>query len=138
MREIKFLNYEVLQVKSADFDFSNKLHRTHLSKQRDNLSYSHFQLGNGGATVAAGIVDGRLYYGVSFCSPNDNFSRSMGREVARNSFSNKSGNRGVLFNVDMTLPVRDLLTLALQSALSNMKSQPRWAKNKTPEHRGKK
>lgn len=53
-----------------------------LMKKELTAIYSHFNVGEGEATVVL-VEDGKdLHYGVSFCAPSDNFSKKMGRSKA--------------------------------------------------------
>ena len=47
------------------------------------LLFSHFFVGSGSATVALVELEKDLHFGVSFCAPQDMFSRARGRELAR-------------------------------------------------------
>ena len=47
-----------------------------------NFCYGHFKVGDGFATVAGGRIGNNVYYGISFCSPKDNFSKQKGRILA--------------------------------------------------------
>ena len=54
--------------------------RKKLGKQ---VVYSYFLLNNGHATVASVKFETDLIYGISLCSPTDNFCRKEGRILAR-------------------------------------------------------
>jgi len=51
--------------------------------KEDKIRYYHFNVLQGAATVAMYDQGGDTYYGVSFCSPEDNFCRATGRLKAR-------------------------------------------------------
>ena len=55
-----------------------------LDEEREQVKYSHFKAGEGFITVAGFKKEGFYLYGVAFCSPEDNFCRKHGREVAFN------------------------------------------------------
>ena len=53
-------------------------------KKNTNIRYSHFRVGSGTATCAGQLApDGESYiFAVSFCAPDDNFSKKEGRKRA--------------------------------------------------------
>jgi hypothetical protein len=117
--------------------FSNSLTcNNFLIENERDISFAHFDLGDGHATVVGAYCDGALYYGVSLCSPEDNFSRSKGRLLAEWHFRNGK-QRGVIFgNFDHLSPPLALLN-ALEYYLSGKRHFPKWAKkNATISLRG--
>ena len=137
----------------GDFDFGNEDDR-HALVESEDLTYAHFwikkhctSIGNacgsriiGNATVCGSRVGDHLYYGVSLCSPQDNFEKRLGRELARDSIMSldRCSKRGVLDvadNFDEQPSV--LLHDALLNHLSKMKRPPCWVKNAEIIFRGK-
>lgn len=71
--------HAVYNLMVMSFDFSRSYDRSCLV---EHLVYGHYKIGDGFVTVAGARVDEKLYYGLSFCSPEDNFSKESGRENA--------------------------------------------------------
>lgn len=53
-----------------------------LNEERQQVKYAHFKTETGFMTVAGLKKEGFYFYGVALCSPEDNFSRKIGREFA--------------------------------------------------------
>lgn len=101
-----------------------------------DISFAHFNLGGGHATVVGAYSNGALYYGISLCSPEDNFDRSTGRTLAHWHFCNGK-QRGVIYNNMSSLPPPVALLMALEYYLSGKRHFPRWVKkNATISLRG--
>jgi hypothetical protein len=135
MREIKWSSETV-----SEFVFGNKESREALILQ-DNFTYGHFCIGSGFATICGGRIGNNLYYGVSFCSPEDNFSKKSGRDKAvEHLIEVKHGNlRGVLNLADIADEQPALiLQEAVRNHLAKMRNRkPQWAKNSPIKFRGK-
>lgn len=118
------------------FNFSNNGDRVRLTNS--NLSYDHFRLGDGFITIAGRLVNGKLYYGVSLCSPQDNFSKKEGRRLATLSIYDRKRRylRGVMSDYG-TLNT-DHPSIVLKKAVEkhmNKFNVPKWAKNRPVEFR---
>jgi hypothetical protein len=48
----------------------------------ENFTFGHYSVDSGYATVAGGRVGNKIYYGISFCSPDSSFSKEEGRKRA--------------------------------------------------------
>lgn len=125
------------------FDFSDYHHRCNLEDCK-NFTYGHFKVGAGFATVAAGRIDDYLYYGITFCSPEDNFSRQKGRSYACRNLREESHShmRGVLTlegAVDEAPPAI-VLKKAVENHLRKMRpdQRPQWAKGAAIDFRSMK
>lgn len=106
------------------------------------FTYGHFKVGPGHATVAGGRIDNKLYYGITFCSPQDNFSKKIGRARACQNLreDEHSHMRGVLElegNADDAQPAM-VLKMAVEYHLQKMRNRrPQWSKEATVDFRGK-
>lgn len=97
-----------------------------------NFSYDHYCLNNGTATVGGGKLGNKLYFSVSFCAPNDNFSRKTGRiYVADNFISDDRSHRRMVLDISSVKdePPTVVLMYALAEYLKRGKCVPQWAKN---------
>lgn len=94
------------------------------------FSFAHFKINNGNATICGGLVeDGNLYYGISFCSPVDNFSKRKGRALAKIAMIKQSDHcRGVYQKANKDERAGQLLKEALQNHLTKMRNKPSWIK----------
>jgi hypothetical protein len=132
MREVEF----------KDFDFGSEWMRTCITYTRD-LTFGHYAVGNGFATVAGVLIGNNVYYGISFCSPEDNFSKRTGREYAKKHFrENKySHMRGVspLKNGLANHPPVVVFRSVVLNHLAKMdpSHRPQWAKDAPIDFRGK-
>ena len=127
MREEKVLK-EVFG--NTDIDFSSEHDREVLSKS-EALLFTHFNVGAGAATVAATLLNDKLYYSVALCSPEDNFSREIGREHARMHMAvdQYSKKRGILKSESFSnLTPASCMRLALERYLEKMRRRPQWLK----------
>ena len=99
----------------------------------DDFTWGHYKLDDGSATVCGACLDGKLYYGVSFCSPKDNFSRKIGIIRARNNLVKESSSkcRGVYIipNDLADAPPALVFLYALRYHLTRMGQRPSWVKN---------
>lgn len=116
---------------NADVDFSSEYARGTLAKS-EALSFAHFNVGAGAATVAATLLNDKLYYSVALCSPEDNFSREIGRNCARTHMAvdQHSRKRGVLKGEAFSnLTPTSCMRLALERYLEKMRRRPQWLKD---------
>lgn len=117
---------------TPNFNFGNMIHREAMIYD-EHFTYGHYKVNTGTATVAGFRIGDKLYFGISLCSPNDNFSKSMGRVLAEDNiiFSENSSKRGVMVLDGKTkeLHPTELLKLALEHHLNRMSHKPEWAKN---------
>lgn len=123
-----------------DFNFANVDHRVEMTYS-PNFKYGHYKVNDGNATIAGFRVGDKLYFGISFCSPVDNFSKKFGRMLATDSLVYGDGKRrGVMVLDDETkeLPPITLFKLALERHLNRMKNKPVWAKRPVVDFRPKK
>jgi len=124
------------------FDFSNSLCRYVLTSLTD-FAFGHYSIGEGYATIGGGRIGNKLYYGVSFCSPEDNFSKKLGILYAKHNLAgDQSGHmRGVFIISDEISdePPTIILQKAVASHLDKMRRgrRPQWAKNQHVEFRGR-
>ena len=125
----------------GQFDFGDAEHRYNLTNMSD-FTYGHFQIGSGYATIGGGVIDSKLYYGISFCSPEDNFSKKTGRNyVVSHLESTTYGHlRGVFTLADYMKDAQPAIVLqnAVDRHLLKMRDRkPQWAKGMSVEFRGK-
>jgi hypothetical protein len=124
------------------FNFKNSSSRSVLTHD-DNFVFGHYKVGPGIATICGGLINSKLYYGIALCSPDDNFSKSEGREraIAHLVDDEHSCKRGV-----MTLQPEDckghpteILKKAVERHLKKIdkRHKPQWAKNAEVGFRGK-
>ena len=120
MHEVKF---------TQEFNFSDKSHRFMLTKCKE-FTYGHYTVGKGTVTVAGAMVCGNLYFGVSMCSPEDNFSKRLGRCCAEANLVNdhKSKMRGVYDGLNGEEKPAEALREALEHHLDSMRHRPHWIK----------
>jgi hypothetical protein len=113
------------------FEFSDYVAR-HDMAGADNFVFDHYCLNDGTATIGGGRIGNKLYFAISFCAPNDNFSRQVGRENVWHNFvlDDRSHRRAV---VDISEvkdePPSKVLAYALMQYLKRDKCVPQWAKN---------
>lgn len=125
-----------MRLEFGNFDFSNMMDREYFLRSPD-ISYAHFNVGAGKATVVGGITNGKLYYAVSFCSPIDNFDKRIGRETACYYFINNANKRS-LINADLTaLSPPEALIMALRHYLRGQRHLPTWLKGANISLRGR-
>lgn len=48
----------------------------------EEIRYLHMDIGDGKATAAYTVTGGRVFFTLAFCSPEDQFSRKIGRAIA--------------------------------------------------------
>lgn len=95
-------------------------------------TFTHPYVGRGRATLAIRVSDNVIDVGVSFCSPNDQFSRSKGRIIALDRLNTKSREKASNLGFFMTAErntarkpdeqARDML-----AAVITTHHVPRWA-----------
>lgn len=122
-----------------DFDFGSYYDRSVLNRSRD-FTFAHFRVGPGFSTIAGGRIGNKLYYGVTFCSPEDNFSKKFGREHAVKNLMDQdySHMRGVLYLEGPLENVQPAIILkrAVETHLRKMQwCRPQWSKGATVEFR---
>jgi hypothetical protein len=129
MHEVKCIPWLGLEGNVRDFNFANKDQRDSLTTCKE-FTYGHYCVGEGVVTVAGAVVDGKLYYGVSMCSPKDNFSKKLGRDCAEANLVNdhKSRLRGVYDNLNGEESPAEALREALEDFLGRMRQRPHWIK----------
>lgn len=108
---------------NVDFDFGNITYRADIINK---ACYAHFNVGQGQATIAGMIVNDVLYYGVSFCSPEDNFSKKLGRRKAEEHFIYSANKRGVLRGDFKSSHPSEVLEQALKHYLGSNRRLPKW------------
>ena len=120
---------ELYKNEQEHFNFGDEEQRTWFIDDH-NFSFGHFVVNNGVATVGGFRIKDKLYYGVSICSPVDNFSKIEGRanvidNLIEPEFTKK---RGVymLNETTTTLHPNELLKLALERHLAKMRNKPEW------------
>jgi len=120
------------EVTMSEFNFSNEMQRETLSKDKE-FTFGHYKIGDGSATIAGGRLGEYLYYGISLCSPEDNFSRMTGRDFAVDHliFDQFSGKRGRMFINSELLDSAPAIVLktALERHLNKMRQRSSWMKN---------
>lgn len=109
--------------------------REMLSPPSKDVSFAHFNVGDGQATVAGVYIDGVLYYGLSFCCPTDNFNKMRGRALAIDSFV-MGNQRSALCGNFLDTPPSLALKEALKHWLSGKRHFPKWVKNAAITLRG--
>jgi len=129
-----------------NFDFGNRDHRGALVLD-SQFTYGHFRIGHvskcdpsydyrlknpvGYATVGGLRRGDKLYYGVSMCSPEDNFSKKTGRRlVVEHLLQEETSNkRGVLSIAGLTNEQPALLLkFALERHIFKTRNLPSWTK----------
>lgn len=132
------------------FDFGNKSHRKALWLF-DEFTFGHYKVGDGVITIAGILMahteigcDTCLYYGISMCSPNDNFSKSFGRSNAiANLIGDKTSQmRGVFCTEPASMlvsePPATIFQAAVKDHLLKIRRLPNWIPaNCEVEFRGK-
>lgn len=124
---------------NSTFNFGSEEDRECLVESGD-FTFAHFKVNGGDATVAGGLVNRKLYYAVALCSPEDNFSKRHGRELACRYMIESvwSDKRGVFVpntNVIGEAQPAHLLHDALVHFLGRHKRLPWWAKSPTVSFR---
>lgn len=109
------------------FNFALQSHREALVKCPE-FTYGHYSVCGGVITVAGAVVGDKLYYGLSMCAPEDNFSKSRGRKiaVARLTYSSDSHLRGVFFGALDDMTPGEAFMYALDDHLYKMRHKPHW------------
>jgi len=120
------------------FDFRNYYYRYDLYNMKE-FTFAYFNLGEGQLSIGGIILnDGKhnwLYYAVAFCSPEDCFTKKVGREKIRSHMCMAVHNhkRGKLRIDERCVKCKpfDLLEYAAKDFLTR-KTQyvPEWAKGK--------
>jgi len=133
MRQVNF--EEVTGHNGLSFDFGNQSHRAVMVANniagRGSFTYGHYRVGDATITVGGAVCENNLYYSVSICSPEDNFSKKIGRKNVRDNFilSKRSVKRGVLDVSDIVdQPPAVLLRAAAVHYLGKTRGLPRWTK----------
>jgi len=145
--------------RKRQFDFGSWYHRDCLRENKE-CTFGHYKVGEGVITIVGVLMDGtilddgfhpndpRLYYGISMCSPEDNFSKSAGRAGAKDNLvsAKTSVMRGVYGPREYvsTDDVRKdapavVLREAVKEHLNKMRHRPSWiSKGAKVEFRSKK
>lgn len=117
----------------SQFDFGSASNRVELTED-PNFTFGHYKVGVGNATVCGAKVGDKLYYAVTFCSPEDNFSKEAGRIFALDHFIEEeySHLRGVMCADDSSdeLPPAIMLKDAVSHRIGRMRPdrKPQWIK----------
>lgn len=116
-----------------NFDFSNEDHRAVLTEHKD-FTFGHYKVDGGDATVAGARIGNYLFYGVSLCSPQDNFSKEVGRVYAADhlvapEFSHKRGRMRISDSI-INEPPAFILKLALERHVDKMRQRPHWMRER--------
>ena len=115
---------------TTEFIFSDPACRYILTESRD-MVYDHFNVSDGIATVGGWKIGDKLYFSVSFCAPEDNFSRKLGRDIVAGSLCCSDSRRRAVIDIskvnDEAPPI--VLLYALTEYLKRGKGIPQWAKN---------
>jgi len=119
---------------NSEFNFSMPEWRAELTR---HFEFNHFNVldfnydVSGLITIGATLVDNILYYALAMCSPNDNFSRKVGRNfVLKHMIGPDSTKRG-LFKVKeehLDDDVGELMQDAIQDWLDRTQRVPTWIK----------
>ena len=132
MREATFI---------GEFNFGDMDNREYMLNDK-NFCYGHYTVNKGTATIAGFRINDYIYYGISFCSPLDNFSKTKGRENAEYNLVYASGSqkRGVMALDETTrdMSPTELFKIALERHLIKMVNKPMWTKNPVVDFRPKK
>jgi len=116
---------------NGEFNFGDKKHREKILNDK-NFCYGHYTVNNGTATLAGLRIGDNLYYGISFCSPLDNFSKEKGRGNAEYNLAHASGSqkRGMMALDETTkdMSPTELFKIALEKHLTKMVNKPMWTK----------
>lgn len=115
------------EVKIKEFDFSNHIDRSNFAL--DDVSFAHFNVGKGKATVMGGLKEGVLYYSVALCSPKDNFAKATGRRLADHHFLHSPNMRSAIRGRFETISPPIALFWALERFLRSKRRLPNWAKD---------
>jgi hypothetical protein len=130
-------------VRLFNVDFGNTDHRYNLV-QNPEFVYGHYKIGidikwngspgtkSGYATVGGLRCGSKLFYSVALCSPQDNFSKKVGRRLVVEHFLQDSSNKRGVFNIiglEHEQPAL-LLKKALEYYLSKTKHLPFWTRGK--------
>jgi hypothetical protein len=128
-------NFAKLGMVASKFDFSNEIYRQILCQTKE-FTYGHYSVNGGTITIGGTVVNKKLYFAISMCSPEDNFSKKLGRNYVIENLIDPSNSkmRGVYPRYDLALDdakkPADVLKTALESHLRNMRQRPHWmAKN---------
>jgi len=141
MREVKWpMSSEDYDVTAEDFSFGILRHRSMLYNSVA-FTYGHYKIGSGFATIGGTRIGDKLYYGVTFCSPEDNFSKKSGRRYSRRNLTRHeySHMRGI-FSLGSAIDQQPALVLkeAVEAHLVKMRGlRPQWSKGAAVEFRGK-
>lgn len=134
------LNYKFGNSVQNEFNFGNEYHRQKAAKD-PNFSYGHYKVNGGVGTVAGFRIGNKVFFGISLCCPNDNFSRAIGRLNARDGLvtADSSNKRGVMIVDDTTkdLHPTELFKLVLEYYLNSNIRKPVWTKFPVVEFRTK-
>jgi len=111
------------------FNFALQSHREALAKSPE-FTYGHYSVCGGTITVAGARVGDKLYYGLSMCTPEDNFSKDKGRKIAtaRLTYSSDSHLRGVFFGALGDMAPGEAFMYALEDHIYKMRHRPHWIK----------
>ncbi len=120
------------------FDFSQEITRACMPNL-DNFVYGHYKVDGGNATICGARLGDHLYYGISLCSPKDNFSRRSGRilsvtHLKESRFSHQRGVMHLSEELSDSVPAV-VLREALERHIRKMRKKPSWVNNGVVEFR---
>ena len=112
-----------------------------MDKKNSEIRYSHLKVGPGAATCAGHLAeDGESYiFGVTLCSPEDNFNRQAGRRKARKKLRNPKQHKyttGAIRVADEKRPRNaELGRRAVAAVINSLQGtkKNRWYKDLSPE-----
>jgi hypothetical protein len=121
--------YEAKVVEGFVFDFGDVRHRSECISKKDHV-YGHYKVGDGCATICGFRIGKVLYYGISLCSPKDDFVKALGRKIASGRLltSRSNDQRGMMYLSDELAESVPAVVLkeAVEHHLSKMRRRPFW------------
>ena len=94
---------------------------------KDGLYFRHIRyLEKGVVTLAVEVKDGWVQYSYALCSPNDNFSKAIGRNISEARLRNWRKNKVSGFKLDAGLTMREILNDTELQFLDDVRTKERW------------